>query len=104
MSPEQVRGSTDVDIRSDLYAVGILYYFLSTGDVPFDDDDTYSVLFKQIYEEPDEPQKKNKNISNSANFMILKMLSKDPDNRYQTPAELLRALKKLRQELIEQKK
>ncbi|MCD4657264.1 MAG: protein kinase [Planctomycetes bacterium] len=104
MSPEQARGSTDVDIRSDLYAVGILFYFLSTGDVPFDDDDTYSVLFKQIHEEPDEPQKKNKNISNSSNFMIQKMLSKDPDNRYQTPAEILRALKELKQELIDYKK
>jgi len=104
MSPEQARGSTDVHIRSDLYAVGILFYFLTTGDVPFDDEDTYSVLFKQIHEEPDEPQKRNKNLSNSTNFMILKMLSKDPDKRYQTPAELLRALKKLRQELVKQNK
>ena len=104
MSPEQARGASDVDIRSDLYAVGILFYFLATGEVPFDDDDTYSVLFKQIHEDPEEPQTKNKNLHNTTNFLILKMLSKVPDDRYQTPAEVLRALKNLRAELISSKR
>lgn len=104
MSPEQARGSNDVDIRSDLYAVGILFYFLATGEVPFDDEDTYSVLFKQIHEEPEEPQHKNKNLNNTTNFLILKMLNKDPDMRYQTPAEVLRVLRRLKIELENKKR
>ncbi len=97
MSPEQARGSATVDIRSDLYALGVLFYYLATGELPFDGDDTYAILFKQVHEDPPEPQSRNPLLTDTANFMILKMLSKDPKKRFQTPAELLRALRKHRE-------
>ncbi|MGE0433774.1 MAG: lipopolysaccharide core heptose(II) kinase RfaY, partial [Planctomycetota bacterium] len=96
MSPEQARGSAAIDVRSDIYALGVLFYYLATGDVPFDGDDSYGILFRQVHDPPDEPQSKNALLSDTVNFMILKMLAKDPGRRYQTPAELLRALRKHR--------
>ena len=53
----------------------------------------------QVHDDPIEPREKNDKLSDTSNFMILKMLAKEPEKRYQTPPELLRALKKLLKEL-----
>lgn len=94
MSPEQARGTPEPDIRSDIYSLGVLFYFLCTGDLPFDGDDTYEILYKQVHENPVDPQEVNPLLTDTTNFTILKMMRKSPDERYQTPKALLEHLNK----------
>ncbi|MBI4712540.1 MAG: hypothetical protein HY762_04465 [Planctomycetes bacterium] len=92
ISPEQGRGDPDVDIRSDIYSLGVTFYYMVVGDAPFHGDSNTEVINKHIAEEPASPRSRNPAISNFANTIILKMMSKKREARYQTPAELLQDL------------
>ncbi len=94
MSPEQVEGKT-VDLRSDLYSLGIILYELVTGKLPFEGDTPLSVAVKHKIEEPREPRDINAQIPGDLNRVILKCLAKDKIERYQSAKELLSDLKKI---------
>jgi len=93
MSPEQARG-LPVDGRSDLYSVGILFYEMLTGYVPFDSPNAADILNDHVLTKVPPPQGRNPDVlvDEGTNNTILKMLEKDPDQRYQTMDELLIAL------------
>ncbi|MDC0707402.1 protein kinase [Stigmatella sp. ncwal1] len=82
MSPEQARGAS-VDHRSDLYAVGVLLYQLTTGLLPFESDSAVGFATKHLTEEPPPPSKRRPEarISVGMERLILRALSKDPDDR-----------------------
>src|SRR5690348_15338220 len=95
LSPEQARGES-VDARSDVYSVGCLLYELVTGAPPFTGDSPVSVAYQHVREDPRLPSSINPVIPPALDAILLKAMSKNPANRYQSAAEmrndLLRAI------------
>ena len=89
LSPEQARGE-QVDARSDLYSTGCLLYELLTGRPPFVGDSPVSVAYQHVREEPVPPSQVDPDVSASVEAIVLKSLTKDRDNRYQTADEMRR--------------
>ena len=94
MSPEQGTGKP-VDIRSDLYSLGCVFYTCLCERPPFDADDLASLIYKHAYETPPPPSKFRGGLMPELDALCLKMLAKDPADRFQKPDELLKALSDL---------
>lgn len=96
LAPERFLGKP-ADARSDLYSVGVVMYEIFTGEVPFksSNDDLVSVIFAHANEPPVPPRAKNRNIPPPLETIILKLLEKDPEHRYQTAKEVAADLRAL---------
>lgn len=89
ISPEQAQGK-EVDIRSDIYSVGITFYQLISGNPPFDSDTPWGIINMHLTKEPptlDLPEK-----FKDLDYIIKKSLSKNKEERYQTPEEFIKDL------------
>lgn len=87
LSPEQARGE-QVDARSDVYAAGCVLFELLTGEPPFTGDTPVAVAYQHVREDPRRPSDVNPQIPPSLDAVVLKALSKNPANRYQSAAEM----------------
>ncbi|RAV06724.1 Stk1 family PASTA domain-containing Ser/Thr kinase [Mycolicibacterium sp. GF69] len=87
LSPEQARGEK-VDARSDVYSLGCVLYEILTGEPPFIGDSPVAVAYQHVREDPVPPSQRNPAISPELDAVVLKSLAKNPDNRYQTAAEM----------------
>ncbi len=94
MSPEQVEGKP-VDVRADIYAMGVILYEMSTGTTPFQGDTALSVAIKHTREKPRNPREINDQIPVQLSSIILKCMEKNREKRYQDVAELLTELDKI---------
>ncbi len=87
LSPEQARGEK-VDARSDVYSLGCVLYEILTGEPPFIGDSPVAVAYQHVREDPIPPSQRHDGISPELDAVVLKSLAKNPDNRYQTAAEM----------------
>ena len=88
-SPEQGRGER-CDCRTDIYALGVVFYELLTGRLPFTGGDATSVIYQHIHQAPKPPKEIDPSIPEGYQAVVLKCIQKDPDHRYQTAADLLK--------------
>lgn len=91
ISPEQAKGKI-VDEKSDLYSLGAVMYEMATGRVPFEADNSVGIAVMHIQDDPVPPKELNPNLSDHLNAIIMKLLSKDPANRFLNAKELITAL------------
>ncbi len=92
MSPEQALGQS-VDGRSDLYSLGLVFYEMVTGKYPFHDKQAEDLLHSQVHGLPPEPDRLVSDIEKPVNDVIVKLIQKSPERRYQSAEELIEDLK-----------
>jgi predicted Ser/Thr protein kinase len=93
-SPEQGRGDR-CDQRTDIYAMGVVFYELLTRQLPFTGSEASSVIYQHIHATPKPPILLDPTIPAGYQAVVLKCLEKKPEDRYQTAADLLRDLEAL---------
>ena len=87
LSPEQARG-IKVDPRSDIYSMGCVLFELLTGEPPFTGDSPVAVAHQHVHEDPPWPSHVKPEIPRELDSVVLKAMSKNKDNRYQSAADL----------------
>ncbi len=95
MSPERTREGGDVDSRADIYSLGATVYALLTGRPPFPGNSLAEKVTKIRQSEPPKPSKAQMSIPHRFESIVLKMMAKSPDDRYQTAGQLVKELEQI---------
>jgi serine/threonine-protein kinase len=96
LAPEQARDSALADVRSDIYSLGCTLFHMLAGQPPFPDGGLGERIYKHLQVEPPDVRDFNALVPDALWAVLRRMLAKRPEDRYQTPAELLEALMQLR--------
>jgi serine/threonine protein kinase/formylglycine-generating enzyme required for sulfatase activity len=94
MSPEQATGGA-CDIRSDLYALGVVLYELAAGQPPFVGEGATAIMYQHVHKAPTPPRQINSAIPADVEKLILRLLEKDPEARYVSPEALVSAIRSI---------
>lgn len=92
ISPEQARNPRDADVRSDLYSLGCTFFYMLTGNPPFPEGTVLQKLLKHGSVPPPDPRGWRDDISDQLHSIIMKLMAKQPNQRYQKPSELVNDL------------
>jgi HD-like signal output (HDOD) protein len=92
MSPEQCLGESALDIRSDVYSLGVVIYQMLTGMLPFTGDTLGRLIVCHVNEAPVPPSILNSSVSRAMNDLVLKAMQKKPKDRFQSAREMRDAL------------
>jgi serine/threonine protein kinase/tetratricopeptide (TPR) repeat protein len=95
MSPEQARGE-HVDQRTDIWSLGVISFELLTGKPPYEGEFEQAIIYSILNEEPKSPVTVNKNIPLKVEKIIMKMLTKNKEHRYQNTDEIISDINQLR--------
>ncbi len=96
VSPEQGRGQADIDQRSDLYSLGVVFYELLCGKRPFEGATPNALIYQHCFAEPDLPRTLNPAVSDEYQAVVLKCMQKKPADRYADAAALIADLEGIR--------
>ncbi|MCM2372111.1 serine/threonine protein kinase [Aporhodopirellula aestuarii] len=97
ISPEQAEDARQADVRSDIYSLGATLYHLLSGRPPFDDGSVTQKLNSHAQVEPERLESLRDDIPVELSTIVTRMMAKDPEERFQTPAEVAAALESLLQ-------
>ena len=92
MSPELVTGNAQASHLSDIYALGVVMYYMLTAKLPFSGANTMSVIYQIVNTEPDPPSKHREGLSPELDAVVMKAIAKDPAKRFQTWDEFAQGL------------
>jgi hypothetical protein len=92
VSPEQATNARSADIRSDIYSLGCALYFLLAGRPPFQKDTALNTILAQVQEEAVPVDEACPAVPAALTAVVARMMAKEPEGRYQTPAEVAKAL------------
>ncbi len=92
ISPEQARGESDLDVRTDIYSLGATFYHLLTGRPPFDGTSGAMILSRHLTDPPEAPDRIRPGLTQATCRHLLRCLEKDREDRFESPAALARAL------------
>ncbi|WP_076351454.1 protein kinase domain-containing protein [Paludisphaera borealis] len=95
MSPEQAQGHA-MDHRSDLYSLGVTFYHMIVGEPPFRAESTVALALKHVREQAPSMRVRRPEVPIELDRLVLKLMAKKPDDRYQSAAEMLVDLAKIR--------
>ena len=91
MSPEQCRAASDIDHRTDIYALGCVLFHLLCGRPPFIAQTQGDMIVAQIQEEPPHPKQFVANLASEIDALVMRCLAKKPEERFQTMTDIVRA-------------
>jgi serine/threonine protein kinase len=100
ISPEQARGDSDLNARTDVYSLGVVLYELLIGRVPYQADTPYAVIHDHIYAPLPLPRSIKPGFPEALERVLLKALAKERDDRYASVAELMTAFEAAAQAII----
>ncbi|QDV15518.1 Serine/threonine-protein kinase PK-1 [Gimesia panareensis] len=89
ISPEQAKDPRNVDVRSDIYSLGCTLYHMLTGEPPYGEGTVLQKLLDHSGKNVPDPAAINKQLPRELSLIVQKMMASDPDERFQTPEELM---------------
>ncbi|MBL8861313.1 MAG: serine/threonine protein kinase [Planctomycetes bacterium] len=99
LDPQRAVGGAAADLRGDVYSLGVTLFHLRVGRLPFDATDDHELLRQHVMASLSSPEIKSRGVSPHLHYLIERMMSKDPDHRFQSWEELRREVEETRETL-----
>jgi serine/threonine protein kinase len=99
LDPQRAQGGAAADLRGDVYSLGVTLFHLRVGRLPFEATDDHEILRAHVMASLSSPEIKSRGVSPHLHYLIERMMSKDPDHRFQSWEELRREVDETRETL-----